>query len=89
MRLGVSLASFAAAAETTNAVDRAPELGSQAERLGLDSAWFADGQLRHACGGLGSGPSTRHARRTGARHHRCPDHAGEGEDSNCTAQTAD
>ena len=41
MRLGVSLASFAAAAETTNVVDRAVELGSQAERLGLDSVWFA------------------------------------------------
>jgi hypothetical protein len=35
MRLGVSLAGFAAAAETTNVVDRAVELGSPAERLGL------------------------------------------------------
>jgi len=41
MRLGVSLSTFAAAAETTNVVDRAVELGSQAERLGLDSVWFA------------------------------------------------
>jgi hypothetical protein len=37
----VSLASFAAAAETTNVVDRAVELGSQAERLGHDSVWLA------------------------------------------------
>ncbi len=41
IRLGVSLASFAAAAETTNVADRAVELGSQAERLGLDSVWLA------------------------------------------------
>jgi hypothetical protein len=37
MRLGVSLAGFAAAAETTNVAGRAVELGSQAERPGLDS----------------------------------------------------
>jgi alkanesulfonate monooxygenase SsuD/methylene tetrahydromethanopterin reductase-like flavin-dependent oxidoreductase (luciferase family) len=37
MRLGLSLSSFAATAETTNVV----ELGSEAERLGLDSVWFA------------------------------------------------
>src|SRR5260370_22584194 len=41
MRPGVSLAGFAAAAETTNVVDRAVEPGSQAERLGLESVWFA------------------------------------------------
>jgi hypothetical protein len=41
MRVGVSLAGFAVAAETTNVVDRAVELGSQAERLGRDSVWFA------------------------------------------------
>ena len=41
MRLGVSLSTFAAAAETINVVDRDVELGSQAERLGLDSVWFA------------------------------------------------
>ncbi len=41
MRPGVPLAGFAAAAETTNVVDRAVEPGSQAERLGLDSVWFA------------------------------------------------
>src|SRR5260221_2623476 len=41
MSPGVPLAGFAAAAETTNVVDRAVELGSQAERPGLDSVWFA------------------------------------------------
>ena len=41
MRLGVSLAGFAAAAETTNVAGRAVELGSQTERLGLDSVWLA------------------------------------------------
>ena len=41
MRLGVSLAGFAAAAETANVVDRAVEPGSQAGRLGLDSVWLA------------------------------------------------
>jgi hypothetical protein len=41
MRLWVSLAGLAVAAETTNVVDRAVELGSQAERLGLDSVRFA------------------------------------------------
>src|SRR5258708_17440018 len=41
MRPGVPLAGFAAAAETTNVVDRAVEPGSQAERLGLDSVWVA------------------------------------------------
>jgi alkanesulfonate monooxygenase SsuD/methylene tetrahydromethanopterin reductase-like flavin-dependent oxidoreductase (luciferase family) len=41
LRLGVSLSTFAAATETTNVVDRAVELGTQAERLGLDSVWFA------------------------------------------------
>jgi len=41
MRLGVSLATFAAAMETTNVLDRAVELGTHAERLGLDSVWFA------------------------------------------------
>ncbi|MFZ0119848.1 MAG: LLM class flavin-dependent oxidoreductase [Pseudonocardiaceae bacterium] len=41
MRLGVSLATFAAATQTTNVVDRAVELGTHAERLGLDSMWFA------------------------------------------------
>jgi alkanesulfonate monooxygenase SsuD/methylene tetrahydromethanopterin reductase-like flavin-dependent oxidoreductase (luciferase family) len=34
-------AGFAVAAETTNVVDRAVELGSQTERLGLESVWFA------------------------------------------------
>jgi len=41
MRLWVSLAGFAVAAETTNVAARAVELDSQAERLGLDSVWFA------------------------------------------------
>jgi hypothetical protein len=41
MRLGVSLAGFAAAAETTNVAGRAAEPGSQAERPGLDSVWLA------------------------------------------------
>jgi Luciferase-like monooxygenase len=41
MRLGVSLAGFAAAAKTTNVAGRAVELGSQAGRPGLDSVWFA------------------------------------------------
>ena len=41
MRLGVSLAGFAAAAETTNAANRAAGPGSQAGRLGLDSVWLA------------------------------------------------
>ncbi len=41
MRLGVSLAGFAAAAETTNLVGRAAGLGSQAERPGPDSVWLA------------------------------------------------
>ncbi|HJY57909.1 MAG TPA: hypothetical protein VJ418_16150 [Streptosporangiaceae bacterium] len=40
MRLGVSLAGFAAAAETTNVAGRAVEFGSQAERPGLDSVWL-------------------------------------------------
>ena len=58
MRLGVSLATFAAATETTNVVDRAVELGTQAERLGLDSVWFAQIASYDAiCGGLGGGPS--------------------------------
>ena len=46
MRLGVSLAGFAVAAETTNVAGRAAELGSQAGRPGLGSVWFA--QKRHA-----------------------------------------
>ena len=37
MRLGVQLGDFTKAA---NLVDRAVELGSEAERLGLDSVWF-------------------------------------------------
>jgi hypothetical protein len=41
MRLGVSLAGFAAAAETTNVAGRAAGLGSQAGRPGLGSVWFA------------------------------------------------
>jgi hypothetical protein len=41
MRLGASLAGFAAAAQTTNVAGRAVEPGSQAERLGLDSVWLA------------------------------------------------
>jgi hypothetical protein len=41
MRLGVSLAGFAVAAETTNVAGRAVELGSQAGRPGLGSVWFA------------------------------------------------
>ena len=41
MRLGVSLAGFAVAAETTNVAGRAVEPGSQAGRPGLDSVWFA------------------------------------------------
>ena len=40
MKLGVTLSTFAAT-ETTNVVDRAVELGTEAERLGLDSMWFA------------------------------------------------
>jgi len=40
MKLGVTLSTFAAT-ETTNLVDRAVELGTEAERLGLDSMWFA------------------------------------------------
>lgn len=40
MKFGVTLSSLAATADTTNLVDRAIELGSQAERLGLDSVWF-------------------------------------------------
>ena len=40
MRLGVSLAGFAAAAETTNVAGRAVEFGSQAGRPGLDSVWL-------------------------------------------------
>jgi alkanesulfonate monooxygenase SsuD/methylene tetrahydromethanopterin reductase-like flavin-dependent oxidoreductase (luciferase family) len=40
MKLGVTLSTFAAM-ETTNVVDRAVELGTEAERLGLDSMWFA------------------------------------------------
>jgi hypothetical protein len=41
MRLGVSLAGFAVAAETTNVAGRAVEPGSQAGRPGLGSVWFA------------------------------------------------
>jgi alkanesulfonate monooxygenase SsuD/methylene tetrahydromethanopterin reductase-like flavin-dependent oxidoreductase (luciferase family) len=41
MRLGVSLAGFAVAAETTNVAGRAVELGYQAGRPGLGSVWFA------------------------------------------------
>ncbi len=41
MRLGVSLAGFAAAAETTNVVGRAVEPGSQAERPGPGPVWLA------------------------------------------------
>jgi hypothetical protein len=41
VRLGVSLAGFAAAAETANVAGRAAELGSQAGRPGLDSMWLA------------------------------------------------
>src|SRR5260370_26950873 len=41
MRPGVSLAGFAAAAETANVAGRAVEVGSQAGRLGLDSVWLA------------------------------------------------
>jgi Luciferase-like monooxygenase len=41
MRLGVSLAGFAVAAETTNVADRAAGPGSQAGRPGLGSVWFA------------------------------------------------
>ena len=41
MRLGVSLAGFAVAAETTNVAGRAAGLGSQAGRPGLGSVWFA------------------------------------------------
>ncbi|MCU1652220.1 MAG: family F420-dependent class oxidoreductase [Pseudonocardia sp.] len=40
MKLGVTLSTFAAT-ETTNLVDRAVELGTEADRLGLDSMWFA------------------------------------------------
>jgi alkanesulfonate monooxygenase SsuD/methylene tetrahydromethanopterin reductase-like flavin-dependent oxidoreductase (luciferase family) len=38
MRLGVQLGGFT---KGTNGVDRAVELGTEAERLGLDSVWFA------------------------------------------------
>ncbi len=41
MRLGVSQAGFAAAAETTNAAGRAAGPGSQAGRPGLDPVWLA------------------------------------------------
>jgi len=41
MRLGVSLAGFAVAAETTNVAGRAAEPGSQAGRPGTGSVWFA------------------------------------------------
>jgi len=41
IRPGVSLAGFAAAAETTNVAGSAVELGSQAERPGLDPEWLA------------------------------------------------
>jgi hypothetical protein len=41
MRLGVSLADFAAAAETANVAGRAVEPGSHAGRPGLDSVWLA------------------------------------------------
>ncbi|WP_089102851.1 TIGR03564 family F420-dependent LLM class oxidoreductase [Streptomyces hyaluromycini] len=40
MNIGVTLSALHAAAATGNVVDRAIELGSQAERLGLDSVWF-------------------------------------------------
>jgi F420-dependent oxidoreductase-like protein len=40
MKLGVTLSPLATTADTTNLVDRAIELGSQAGRLGLDSVWF-------------------------------------------------
>src|SRR5258705_12781798 len=40
MRLGVSLAGFAVAAETTNVAGRAAEPGSQAGRPGLGSVWI-------------------------------------------------
>ena len=41
MRLGVSLAGFAVAAETANVAGRAAGPGSQAGRAGLGSMWFA------------------------------------------------
>jgi F420-dependent oxidoreductase-like protein len=40
MKFGVTLSSLAATPDSTNLVDRAIELASQAERLGLDSVWF-------------------------------------------------
>ncbi|MCU1685164.1 MAG: family F420-dependent class oxidoreductase [Amycolatopsis sp.] len=40
MKFGVTLSSLAATPKSTNLVDRAIELASQAERLGLDSVWF-------------------------------------------------
>ena len=40
MRVGVSLSTFAAEADTTNVVDRAVELGRQAEQWGVDALWF-------------------------------------------------
>jgi F420-dependent oxidoreductase-like protein len=40
MKFGVSVGGFAAAAATINVVDRAVELGFEAEQLGLDSVWF-------------------------------------------------
>ncbi|HEY3688259.1 MAG TPA: TIGR03564 family F420-dependent LLM class oxidoreductase [Streptosporangiaceae bacterium] len=40
MRVGVSLSTFAAAPGTINVVDRAVELGAQAEGFGLDAVWF-------------------------------------------------
>lgn len=40
MKIGVSLSGFAAAPETANVVDRAVELGAEAEALGLHAVWF-------------------------------------------------
>ncbi|HEY2207462.1 MAG TPA: TIGR03564 family F420-dependent LLM class oxidoreductase [Pseudonocardia sp.] len=40
MRIGVSLSTFAASAQTTNVVDEAVRLGRQAAQLGLDAVWF-------------------------------------------------
>ncbi|WP_210585391.1 TIGR03564 family F420-dependent LLM class oxidoreductase [Streptomyces sp. GESEQ-35] len=40
MNIGVTLSSLQATPGAANVVDRAVDLGSQAERLGLDSVWF-------------------------------------------------
>ena len=41
MSIGVSLSTFAADPTTTNVVDRAIELATEADQAGIDSVWFA------------------------------------------------